>query len=517
MSEKEFLGRLGFGANPFQFTNADEEEHLQSYFVPPPYFDSVWGDPTSPKSHVIFAPRGGGKSAQRKMIEYKSQDSDVFVLRYDRFEHLSTSDLKELTVDYHLRNIVSLLLLGFLLEFRQRGVHASAFSRVEREQIEALCDYYLGRITRFEAVRASEALRTLSSKAKQFLKDWSGPLNALAAAALSSQGIGVGKIDSIQQSAGQTVEGPAKAHLEVVRDLLRSIGFGSIYILIDKVDETPQTGNNAEASFMLVKPLLRDLELLQIKDIAFKFFLWDNLKTYYGKFGRPDRLQQFELRWDEEHINRMLSKRLEAFSGEKVRNLSQLTNADLAEPLQKVVVLFASGSPRDMIRVCQDIISEQLQINPGSDQIGLEAIVKGISTFSSRRANELLQAQPQVLRELIKVGQVNFTANYVANDVFKIDANAARNKIRGWVDAGVVEKIGELSSGGRPIYHYAVSDIRIAKAMLAQLDLIQFIKQKTRVCPKCRALLIRDWDTHPAQSCHQCSSAFLLQSTASSA
>jgi hypothetical protein len=45
MGEKEFLARLGFQANPFQFTNADEEDHLQSYFVPPPYFDSVWGIP----------------------------------------------------------------------------------------------------------------------------------------------------------------------------------------------------------------------------------------------------------------------------------------------------------------------------------------------------------------------------------------------------------------------------------------------------------------------------------------
>jgi hypothetical protein len=36
MGEKEFLTRLGFQANPFQFTNADEEDHLQSYFVPPP-------------------------------------------------------------------------------------------------------------------------------------------------------------------------------------------------------------------------------------------------------------------------------------------------------------------------------------------------------------------------------------------------------------------------------------------------------------------------------------------------
>ena len=86
MDQKEFLSKLGFSDNPFQFTNADEEDHLQSYFIPPPYFHSVWGDPDSPQSHVIFAPRGGGKSAQRRMIEYEASSKDVFAVTYDRFE-----------------------------------------------------------------------------------------------------------------------------------------------------------------------------------------------------------------------------------------------------------------------------------------------------------------------------------------------------------------------------------------------------------------------------------------------
>ncbi len=36
MDEKQFLSRLGFSDNPFQFTNADEEDHLQTYFIPLP-------------------------------------------------------------------------------------------------------------------------------------------------------------------------------------------------------------------------------------------------------------------------------------------------------------------------------------------------------------------------------------------------------------------------------------------------------------------------------------------------
>lgn len=84
MGQRDFLAKLGFIENPFQSTNADEEEHLQTYFVPPPYFHSVWGDPDIPSSQVIFAPRGGGKSAQRRMIEYNAISADVFVSGGDR-------------------------------------------------------------------------------------------------------------------------------------------------------------------------------------------------------------------------------------------------------------------------------------------------------------------------------------------------------------------------------------------------------------------------------------------------
>jgi len=427
MGLKEFLSRLSFAENPFQFTNADEEEHLQSYFVPPPYFMSVWGDPDFPKSQVVFAPRGGGKTAQRRMIEYQAETADVFVITYDRFEKLGEMKLESLSVDYHLRNIIAIALLGFLLEYHERGMQAPAFSVREREHIDLACHHYLSSLTRFEALEALNSLKTLSAKAKQFLRDWSGPVSSLFSAALAAKGIPHPKIDFAHGSNQETFSGPLKAHLEVVRDLILSVGFKSIYILIDKVDETAETGNDAAASFNLVKPLLRDLELLQMKGVAFKFFLWDMLLPRYKAYARPDRLEQFELSWNEADLHKMLSRRLAAFSNGKVLDLSVLTNAAFAKPLQYLVILFAEGSPRDMIRICQEILAEQLQINPDSTVIEFDAIVQGISKFCTRRAQELLPSQ--IYRELVKVGRLDFTASYVANEVFKFDVITPSTKL----------------------------------------------------------------------------------------
>ncbi len=45
-----FAASLGFEENPFQYTNANLEERLPDYFVPPPYFASVLGDPSKPET-----------------------------------------------------------------------------------------------------------------------------------------------------------------------------------------------------------------------------------------------------------------------------------------------------------------------------------------------------------------------------------------------------------------------------------------------------------------------------------
>jgi predicted transcriptional regulator len=504
VSEEEFLTRLGFNANPFQFTNADEEDHLQRYFLPPPYFDSVWGDPKRPTSQVIFAPRGGGKSAQRRMIEHRADKENVFTIAYDRFDGLSGAKLEQLSCEYHLRNIIRIALIGFLLEIHERGISASAFQGMEREQTEHLGRTYLGEINRAEAMESIKSLRTVSSRAKKFLHDWSGPVSALFSMILKAKGLGgIDLKPSAGFDANQGPDAVSKIHLEVVRELLMSIGFKSIYVLLDKVDETQLTGNSAEDSFLLIKPLIRDLGLLQSRGIGFKFFLWDKLEPHSREWGRSDRIQKFTLSWTEAQLNEMLSRRLRAFSAGEVENLADLTDVHLAEPLQTLVVLFASGSPRDMIRVCQEIMTEQQKHDSTTSTIGFEAIVDGILGFSRQRALELADAD--TIRDLKRVGQVDFTANLIANRVFRISVNSARNKIQRWVEMGIVERIGEeRAGGGRPVYHYAISDVRVARAILPELEFADFIKKKVHNCNQCERLLIRDWDLRNVYSCPHC-------------
>ena len=118
MNEIEFFNNLGFDSNPFQSTNADDEDRLDKYFIPPPYFDSVWGNPEKPKSSVVFAPRGGGKTAQRKMIEFESQrNGKVLCVNYSRFDF--SKKIQSITLSDHLGKIIQIIVIGILTKLNE--------------------------------------------------------------------------------------------------------------------------------------------------------------------------------------------------------------------------------------------------------------------------------------------------------------------------------------------------------------------------------------------------------------
>ena len=98
----DLLNNLGFEQDPFATTNADEEQLLQDYFIEPPFFKAVYGDISRPKSTIVFAPRGGGKTALKRRIEISSGTDAFLCVTYNTFP---TAGLKLSDIDqaYHLR------------------------------------------------------------------------------------------------------------------------------------------------------------------------------------------------------------------------------------------------------------------------------------------------------------------------------------------------------------------------------------------------------------------------------
>lgn len=115
MTIEDYTRNLGFENNPFQYSNADKEiELLDAYFIKPDYFEDVWGNPYNPVSNIVYAPRGGGKTAQRIMIEKRAKDyNDILTVTYTNHDLSEFRNIDEINLKYHLTYLNRLLLISF--------------------------------------------------------------------------------------------------------------------------------------------------------------------------------------------------------------------------------------------------------------------------------------------------------------------------------------------------------------------------------------------------------------------
>lgn len=287
--------------------------------------------------------------------------------------------------------------------------------------------------------------------------------------------------------------------------LATKLGLDAIYVLIDRVDETEETAANQEAAYRLISPLMHELRLLEQYPFAYKFFLPDYILPFYrADGGRSDRIRIYEASWTNNELDEMMQKRLAAYSQQRVESLPYLISpGESSGPLIRLSLLFAHRSPRDLIRIWGRVVDEQLRIDASATAISADAVFSGIDTFCFERTQEIATAG--VIRDLRRVAKVDFTVSEVASDVFHVARNAARARIQGWDNRGIVKQIGEVPAPrGRPHHLYGIVDIRVARAALPDIRLDQFVAAKARICPNCDSWVLRDFDDFTGERDETC-------------
>jgi len=499
-TETEFLSRLGLEGNPFLHWDADQEDRLPDYFVPPPYFASVVGDPAHPASTVVFAPRGGGKSAQRRIVESSCDPDRVLCVTHDTFPFSAWKRPNEIRLDDHLCKIIRDVLVAIIARLATVEGLRDRLSPAERASLQMIATLYLEDVTRVELQSSLNALKNLSQKAVEFYNRLSWAYNTLGRSALQAVGMPAPTLPDLKDMGQEPQRNPV-ADVQALGHLASAVGLDAVYVLVDKVDETASTSNDAAAAYALVAPLLQDLRILSLRPFCFKFFLPDTLSEHHAEKARPDRVQQFALRWSPVEVSEMLSRRLAAYSGGRLTSLSQILedNPSLRWFVDHYLIRFAEGSPRDMVRILNRILAEQMRWGPRSRCLTTVPVLQGIDSFCAERAREVVS--PSILSELRRMNRVDFTISETSGDVFKVSSQAARAKIQNWERAAAVRRLPDKSGARRPAHHYGVADIRVARQMCPDGSLLEFMARKVLTCARCDATLLRDWDEESEQIC----------------
>lgn len=492
MPVNEFLADFGFSLDPFESTNAENEPELGNYFVPPPYFPTVMGDPASPKSHVVLAPRGGGKTAQRRMIENRStEDRSFLCITYDKFDQAPDFKLKHASWAYHMNQVCRLIITGVLVMIDEDPSLAEPLTTRQKQILKFQVDRFLGSLSSEQFKTATDSIKSFGDKAKDFWNRYGGPLAAALKILMKKAGLDDVQVPS--ELVEETKQDESiRFHYEQLTGIVRALGMSSTYVLIDRVDETTLTSGDAASTLEFIRTLAYDLPTLETPGVAFKFFLWDKIESGLRAGGaRPDRVPLYTLRWTLDELEMMLTRRLLAYSGGLIESMNQLLSEGSKLNLHRLVAYLGAGSPRDMIRVAQRIVAEQTRTSAESQALDEKIVWVGIRQFANERAEEL--CGPNYLAELKKVGEVTFTINHLSSNIFRVRDQAARRKVQLWGNAGVVEKIGEIPNPpNRPLYLFGVTDLRVAVAMMSADDVAFLLGNIAIVCPSCDFLCITD-------------------------
>jgi len=500
MSYSKLLRNLGFEADPFAKTNADEEDRLVEYFIQPPFFPAVFGQPENPKSCFVFAPRGGGKTALKKRIEIASRETDILCVTYNSF-NVAGKKLSDIDANYHLANIARLVLVAVITAVHERGI--ASLSKQDKHLLVLFIKENLSGVDRSLLSDAVESVKSFNEKAKDVWNTWIEPIGLAVNLLLAKLGMGAAELKKIGDAGG--VAGSYMEQLRALQRIAGGIGYKSIYVLVDKVDETAITGGKASNSYEFIAPIAGDLQLLELSGYAFKFFLWDLLKDSCRTFARPDRIKHYSLVWTEQQLCGMLEKRLNAFSSGRVNSLDSIVEeGGKTAIVDDIVALFAQGSPRKLIRICKEILDQQSELSDSDDRISNDAFIEGLERISGSLASEEFEERP--LRELKRNKRIDFTIRHVYHDVFKISQPAGMSKVKAWEDSGAVELLGTIkdTNGAKASNHYGVSNRLLAKHIFSDLDVFEFLSRKVRKCNGCGSSLLRDWEIIGEHHCDRC-------------
>lgn len=487
--------QLGFDRHPFATTNADEEPNLSEYFVPPPFFDAVVGDPSTPSSSVILAPRGAGKTAQRRMVEDCSMKKQFMAVTYDRFEFSGDEKVTDIQLQYHLRNIITRILVTLLSYLKEYPAVIKSLSKTEKRELALFVKTYLGTLTGNGLQVLMSELRSIPEKIKNFWKDNVGFMESVLNFVLKSyelEKIDIPDVKNEEKKLSETY----KYQLEYLLKIAQQIGYKSIYVLIDKVDETEQTGNDSDLTYRLIQPLVKDLELLGLRGYGFKFFLWDKVQALYRKDARPDRIPQYHLKWSRSTLRNVLSARLRAFSSGQISSLSQIVESNKVS-VDDLVCVFSNGSPRNLIRLCEKIMAAHNSSAVAGGKISLESLEKGVLAYSEMLFLEVYGET--LMKDMQRIGRELFTTNHIANDILKISGQGARNKITSWANVGIIKQLGTVSieSSKKPINFYSMVDPFVIRMLHRTTGIEEFFQDRWLPCSECEADNLFNIDLFP--------------------
>lgn len=361
---QEWLRKVGFEDNPFSELEAASDPRLHECFVEPDCFYDVLGKASSPKTVILFAPRGGGKTANRIMVRHFCRKGlevggRIFDISYDRecLSRVYATYGRKAKSWYHVDAILGCGAIG-LLEYMVYNPEQYQKGRLKGQQFfrsivhhyldDDAIDRALDKLNLFSATTDAKRLRMASvdtNLAEELMKSsslWAKPVLKLLLSLLVPPDSDLVIDDRTYRQA-----------LIDFCNFAQQVGIDAIYVLVDGIDEFSPFDKDFSAAALFLKPVMEDLALMELPKVAFKFFLPLEMKhdIVDKQYVRSDRVRCREVIWTQGKLLEMLHRRLSVFSRGGVTTLAAITENGFRGSVDDELVRCAGSLPRDVIRL----------------------------------------------------------------------------------------------------------------------------------------------------------------------
>jgi len=384
-----WLASWDFGGNPFESWEASREPWLGRYFIRRPFFEQLL---STPKSTLVFAPRGGGKSATRIMVEAECRPavptSPVLAVSFTDFSPFieSHSQPPRLTLADYLPHLIGTALPQALNAVIGLQLPISEFHPTQIGELRYWLDHYA------PYTLGAQYLCNLIRPADPSLDD---EMLALLAANIQSENplptglderatVTVRFLNALRSTQPiapcSPVASPSqemRAFVQLALGLLRCgpVPCNMLYLLIDGVDEYTLTQESPDASTEVLCALLGNVHFLEIPELAVKFFLPSEQRSALEHIARVDRLDVITLTWESpqtsdepDYLRQLLRRRIAAFNTRGLIGLGELCDPAMRRWIDDAMLEEARDSPRNLIRLGDLLFAEHCRDlpDPGS-------------------------------------------------------------------------------------------------------------------------------------------------------
>lgn len=485
MTFEEYYKSLHLMEYPFGvFTAEAELKIISKLYVRPPNY-SVIIEGLRNTSALVVGERGTGKTALSLDAAGELACETTLLVRSEEFSGLELSFKPEDLYHFLIQHITS----AFFLKVAEHPRWLWRLTKEERVELSLFLHHFLGGSSKRQlrekiykiqnsplkrwGINAFNFLRVILNyglhAATKIASDALTKHFSLLPAVDPTDGDYFRRIES-EVDDSFTVEQRKYHYLERICALARKSGISKIYVIIDKIDEDPRFGNDAEDISRFLVKMVADNKIITANFFHLLLFSWRTPFNLIKSSVRTQKITFQLLDWEIGDLRRVAGKRLGSYSNERVTDLTDIFQEGCEREIKQILRM-CNRNPRDLWHILDQCLKAQHKRDPGR-RIGPDAVADGMRMFvenfnyyeyyprgSNARRNSM--DVYAYIKHLQKLDDVRFTKDKL--NTRAQTGSSTNNYVVAMENMGLIRRTLDKAQGGAVVYE--ILDPKVCYAM----------------------------------------------------